>query len=118
MHRCNKDSKQKQTLGRGELTRRSEATRRSSLKSPGLLRTAVALRRVSGLRLPYGIREQSPNTLLRAVRAAEGLDVGEAMALSLAVEIHADAILIDERRGHEVAIQLGLRTTGLLGCAS
>jgi predicted nucleic acid-binding protein len=71
--------------------------------------------RFSGLRLPSGIREQSPTTLLPAVRAAEGLDVGEAVALSLAVEIHADAILIDERRGHEVAVQLGLRTIGLLG---
>lgn len=76
---------------------------------------AVSNPRFSGLRLPPGIREQSPTTLLPAVRAAEGLDVGEAVALSLAVEIHADAILIDERRGHEVAIQLGLRTIGLLG---
>jgi hypothetical protein len=49
------------------------------------------------------------------VRAAEGLDIGEAAALSLAVEIHADAVLIDERRGHEVALQLGLHPIGLLG---
>lgn len=71
--------------------------------------------RFSGLRLPSGIREQSPSMLVAAVRAAEGLDIGEAAALSLAVEIHADAVLIDERRGHEVAVQLGLRTIGLLG---
>jgi predicted nucleic acid-binding protein len=31
------------------------------------------------------------------------------------VEIHADAVLIDERRGYEVAVQLGLRTIGILG---
>ena len=49
------------------------------------------------------------------VRSAVGLDSGEAAALSLAVEIHADAVLIDERRGYEVAVQLGLRTIGILG---
>ena len=71
--------------------------------------------RFSGLCLPSGIREQSPVALLLTVRAAEGLDIGEAAALSLAVEICADAVLIDERRGHEVAVQLGLRTIGVLG---
>lgn len=71
--------------------------------------------RFSGLTLPAGIREQSPTALLPAVRAAEGLDPGEAAALSPAVEIHADAVLIDERRGHEVALQLGLRAIGLFG---
>jgi len=33
----------------------------------------------------------------------------------LAVEIQADAILLDERRGHEVATALGLPTIGRLG---
>ena len=47
--------------------------------------------------------------------AATGLDSGEAAALSPAVEIHADAVLIDERRGYEVAVQLGLRVIGILG---
>jgi uncharacterized protein len=71
--------------------------------------------RFAGLHLPVGIREQSPVKMLPAVQAATGLDAGEAAALSLAVEIRADAILIDERRGHEIALQLGLRTIGLLG---
>lgn len=31
------------------------------------------------------------------------------------MEIRADAILVDERRGHEVAVQLGLRTIGVVG---
>jgi predicted nucleic acid-binding protein len=75
----------------------------------------LSVPRFSGLCLPAGIREQSPAALHPSVRAAEGLDVGEAAALSLAVEIHADAVLIDERRGHEVALQLGLHTIGLLG---
>ena len=71
--------------------------------------------RFAGLRLPPGIKQQSPAALLPAVCAATGLDSGEAAALSLAVEIHADAVLIDERRGYEVAVQLGLRTIGILG---
>jgi predicted nucleic acid-binding protein len=75
----------------------------------------LAAPRFSGLNLPAGIREQSPAALLPAVQAAKGLDAGEAAALSLAVEIHADAILIDERRGREIALQLGLHTIGLLG---
>jgi predicted nucleic acid-binding protein len=78
-------------------------------------RLAASASRFAGLKLPVGIREQSPTDLLAAVRAAAGLDAGEAAALSLAVEIHADAVLIDERRGYEVAVQLGLRTIGILG---
>jgi predicted nucleic acid-binding protein len=78
-------------------------------------RLAAMTPRFAGLTLPAGIRQQSPAALLPAVRAAIGLDAGEAAALSLAVEIHADAVLVDERRGHEVAHQLGLRTIGVLG---
>jgi predicted nucleic acid-binding protein len=71
--------------------------------------------RFIGLTLPDGIREQVPTMLLPAVVTALGLDAGEAAALSLAVEIHADAILVDERRGHDVAVELGLMTIGVLG---
>lgn len=78
-------------------------------------RLAGGTPRFAGLKLPDGIRQQSPLALLPAVRAAAGLDSGEVAALSLAVEIHADAVLVDERRAHEVAIQLGLRAIGILG---
>lgn len=71
--------------------------------------------RFLGLRFPEGIRQEKPSALLPEICAAEGLDAGEAAALSLAVEIHADAILLDERRGHEVAVELGLLTIGILG---
>ena len=79
------------------------------------LRWAAETSRFAGLVLPIGIRQQSPRLAPPIVRAAKGLDAGEAAALSLAVEIHADAVLIDERRGHEIATQLGLRTIGILG---
>ncbi len=79
------------------------------------VRLAGGSARFAGLKLPAGVRQQSPTALLPEVSAAAGLDSGEAAALSLAVEIHADAVLVDERRGHEVAIQLGLRAIGILG---
>jgi hypothetical protein len=79
------------------------------------VRLAGKTDRFAGLRLPAGIKQQAPSRLPELVRAAVGLDSGEAAALSLAVEIHADAVLIDERRGYEVAVQLGLRTIGILG---
>lgn len=78
-------------------------------------RLASGVPRFAGVTLPAGIKEQAPTGLLAAVRLTPGLDSGEAAALSLAVEIHADAVLIDERRGYEVAVQLGLRTIGILG---
>ncbi len=43
------------------------------------------------------------------------LDIGEAEAIVLAVEIQADQVLIDERRGRLVASRLNLRCTGILG---
>ncbi|MSU57929.1 MAG: DUF3368 domain-containing protein [Pedosphaera sp.] len=76
---------------------------------------AASVPRFAGLALPAGIRVQSPAALSPVVRAAKGLDAGEAAALSLAVEIHADAVLVDERRGYEVALQLGLHAIGVLG---
>lgn len=43
------------------------------------------------------------------------LDEGEAEAVALAHEIAADLVLIDERRGREVAARFGLRVLGLAG---
>ncbi|MDB9307160.1 DUF3368 domain-containing protein [Aphanizomenon sp. CS-733/32] len=43
------------------------------------------------------------------------LDVGEAEAIALAVELRADQLLIDERRGRIIANKLHLKYTGILG---
>lgn len=50
------------------------------------------------------------------VRALEGeLDQGEAQAVALAVEIKADLLLVDERRGRRVAQRFGIKVIGILG---
>ena len=76
-----------------------------------LARQAV---RVQGLTVPGWVRQQQAPAISAALRA-ESLDPGETAALALALEIHADALLVDERRGHQVAVQLGLKTIGVLG---
>jgi predicted nucleic acid-binding protein len=43
------------------------------------------------------------------------LDLGEAEAILLAKEIHADALLIDERAGRAVAETMGIHCLGLAG---
>lgn len=78
-------------------------------------RLTSSVPRFAGLTLPEGVCQQTPTAVPALLRSAIGLDAGKAAALALAVEIHADAVLLDERRGREAASQLGLRTIGILG---
>ena len=48
-------------------------------------------------------------------RLEQQLDTGEAEAIALAIELQADLLLLDERRGRSIAKQYGLTVTGLLG---
>lgn len=43
------------------------------------------------------------------------LDPGEAQAIVLALELKADALLIDEKKGRKIAQEYGITITGLLG---
>jgi predicted nucleic acid-binding protein len=57
------------------------------------------------IREPHGQPEESTHLL----------DPGERAAILLAHEIHADLLLIDEKRGRIAASQTGLKTLGTLG---
>ena len=50
-----------------------------------------------------------------AVTLSTGIHKGEAAANALATAMHADLLLIDDRRGIRAAKQSGLRVTGTLG---
>jgi uncharacterized protein len=53
--------------------------------------------------------------LAQKLQNQEGLDKGEAYAISLAIELQADELLIDERLGRREAEKLGVSMIGLLG---
>lgn len=57
------------------------------------------------------------NTELRD-RLLNRIDLGEAEAISLAIELKADYLLIDELLGRSIASELGLKITGILGVLS
>ena len=52
---------------------------------------------------------------LRDDDGLQALDAGERAAITLALSMHADLILIDERKGTQAAIQRGFEVTGTLG---
>ncbi len=47
--------------------------------------------------------------------ALESLDAGEEAAITLAIEVHADLLLMDDEEGVAVARGKGLEVTGTLG---
>lgn len=85
---------------------------------------------VEELRKPawQGMADEALNSPFIFVRAATDrkriadlsatLDPGESEALSLALEVRASAVLIDEADGREAAQKLGLVTIGVLGILS
>lgn len=46
---------------------------------------------------------------------SKGIHSGEAEAIALSIELHADILLIDEKEGKQVAQEFGVRTIGILG---
>lgn len=58
-------------------------------------------------------RSVSDRTIIEAL--SNELDLGEAEAIALALELKASQVLIDERQGRLVAARLNLGYTGILG---
>jgi predicted nucleic acid-binding protein len=71
--------------------------------------------RFSGLEFPKSIRLASPQTTEHAWADSPVLHRGEIAALSLALELQADLVLMDEAEGRAAAASLKLTTMGLLG---
>ncbi len=71
--------------------------------------------RFFGLVFPEFIAVKAPQNTLPSLRHTKRLQVGEISAISLAVEIKAGVVLMDERAGRLAASELGLQTLGLLG---
>lgn len=61
--------------------------------------------------LPKWVAVQSPKT----VNLKLDVDAGELEAICVAQEIHADAVLMDDRAGRNAAIQCGLAVVGTIG---
>ena len=65
--------------------------------------------------IPSWLRVSAVANEAQARRYAQTVDAGEAEAIELARELHADQLLIDERKGRRLALQEGVPVIGLLG---
>jgi predicted nucleic acid-binding protein len=66
-------------------------------------------------RLPAWLRIAAVANQNQARQYAQIVDMGEAEAIELARELHADRLLMDERKGRRLAVREGVPVIGLLG---
>ncbi|HUO10471.1 MAG TPA: DUF3368 domain-containing protein [Phycisphaerae bacterium] len=64
----------------------------------------------------YGyLKVRAPQDAARVLELRKQLDVGEAEAVALAMELKADYLLVDELEGRAVARAMGIEVTGVIG---
>jgi predicted nucleic acid-binding protein len=80
-----------------------------------LVPPAVARELGPRLTLPPWVHERALQQPIAREVLRAALGPGESEAISLALEIHADRLIVDERAGRRVAQGLGLRVAGVLG---
>lgn len=78
-------------------------------------RLAASTGRFAGLTMPGWVQTKSLQQTSFVDETLRMLDPGESAAISLAIELHADAVLMDEREGRAIAKAYGLRTIGIVG---
>jgi uncharacterized protein len=61
------------------------------------------------------VKVLTPKNTSLVFQLRQNLDAGESEAIALALEINADTLLIDERKGRSIAIQYNLDLLGVLG---
>jgi predicted nucleic acid-binding protein len=66
-------------------------------------------------RLPAWLRIAAVANQNQARQYGQIVDMGEAEAIELARELHADRLLMDERKGRRLAVREGVPVIGLLG---
>lgn len=78
-------------------------------------RLAVAHGRFEGLALPSWVKLSDPVSIPPEVTACPNIDPGETEALALALQIHADYVLVDDQAARRAAVALHQRFTGIGG---
>jgi predicted nucleic acid-binding protein len=78
-------------------------------------RACISYPRFSRLAFPNFIQIHPPGSSLQKWLPGASLDPGESDAIALVIDLKADLLLIDERKGRQVAAELGLCFSGILG---
>ena len=65
--------------------------------------------------LPGFLRQVAPGDHALLSRLMVEIDIGEAEAICVARELHADRLLVDEKHGRAVAVREGLAVIGIVG---
>jgi len=77
------------------------------------LRLSSAPGRFAGLILPPSLQTRPVSGIPVSLRGDQRLDAGETEALALALELHANLVLMDEAAGRHAALQHGLVPIGV-----